>query len=62
MPGDPFNSEPFAGIGVADGRCEEAKAKCQYGDVQHGILLIVPACVRNMASDVKRRLRQINDA
>lgn len=32
------NLKPLAGIGVADSHHEEAQAKGQHDDVQHGIL------------------------
>jgi hypothetical protein len=36
-------SESLARIGVADGGHEEAQAKGQHDDVQHGILPVAPA-------------------
>jgi len=35
----------LAGIGVADSEREEAQPKGQHDNVQHGILLVAPACV-----------------
>ena len=42
-------SKPFAGVGIADRGGEEAEAKGQHNYVQHGILLTVPARMRNLA-------------
>jgi hypothetical protein len=39
------NLKSLAGIGVADSDHEEAEAKGQHDDVQHGILLVALACV-----------------
>jgi hypothetical protein len=39
------NLKSLAGIGVADSDREEAEAKGQHDDVQHGILLVALACV-----------------
>ena len=36
---DTFSSEPFAGVGIADACGEEAEAKRQHDDVQHGMFL-----------------------
>jgi hypothetical protein len=52
-------SKPFAGVGVANRRSEEAKAEGQHNDVQHGILLTVPARIRNLAQKRTAWLRQI---
>jgi hypothetical protein len=39
-------SQPFAGVGVAYARREEAEAERQHDDVQHGMLLFAPCFPR----------------
>jgi hypothetical protein len=53
-------SQPLAGVGVADRGSKEAKAKGQDNDVQHLVLLTVPARTRNLAQARSVGLRQIN--
>jgi hypothetical protein len=47
-----YPSQPFAGIGVADARQEEACAKRQHDNVQHGMFL----CEMNRGPNGRRAL------
>jgi hypothetical protein len=44
------NLKPFAGIGVAYPRHEEAEGEGQHQDVQHEVLLVALVLVRNQCA------------